>query len=318
MADVPTSTYTQVGIREDLSDTIWDVSPEEVPFSSGCKRTSVDSTLFEWQTDALADVSATTAVEGADPVFTAASATTRLQNQTEIIEKTAMISGTVEATDRAGRDTEMAYQVIKRGKEVKRDFEHHLVGVHNVKAAGNASTARETASYATWCNANVSFGSGGDAADGDGDDVPTVGTARALTEALLGAVVDSCFTNGGNPDTLMANAAQKRVITGFAGNANAGNATAFNTVHDNSDKTVINAVSLYVSDYGTMKVVPNRFLKVTDVLVYEKEFWKIGVLRDMKNTQIAKTGDAEKRQVLMEAGLIACNEKSSGIILSLS
>ena len=167
MATTSTDTYDVInGIREDLSDTIWDVSPTEVPFSSNAPRVSVDNTLFEWQTDTLAAVSATTAVEGADAVFAAAADTTRLTNRTEIISKTAATSGTLEATDRAGRGKEMAYQVIKRAKEIKRDFEHHLVGVHNIKVAGDATTARETACFASWTATNDSFGSGGSSCAG--------------------------------------------------------------------------------------------------------------------------------------------------------
>jgi hypothetical protein len=105
MSSTSTDTYDQVGIREDLSDSIWDISPEDTPFASNAKRISVDNTYFEWQTDSLAAVSATTAVEGADATFAAAAATTRVGNRTEIIQKTASTSGTLEATDRAGRQS---------------------------------------------------------------------------------------------------------------------------------------------------------------------------------------------------------------------
>lgn len=306
-----TTTYTQVGIREDLSDSIWDVSPEEVPFSSNCAKVSVEHTKFEWQTDSLASVSATTAVEGADAAFDFAPATSLLDNYAQIQQKTAVISGTVESVNRAGRAKEMAYQVIKRGKELKRDLEHTLVGIHNAKAAGDASTPRETGCVASYVASNISFGGGGAAPAGTGANLPTVGTARAFTETLLGTVIDACWNSGGNPDVIMLGSSQKRKLTAFTGNAAANE-------HDNSDKTVINAVSVYESDYGTIKVVPNRFMKATDVLVYEKSYWKIATLRGMQNTEIARTGDAEKRQVLMECGLVASNEASSGIILSLN
>jgi hypothetical protein len=310
MATTSTDTYDQVGIKEDLADTIWDVSPEETPFASNCSRVSVDNTHFEWQTDALASVSTTTAVEGADASFSAAAATTRVGNRTEIISKTASTSGTLEATDRAGRAKEMAYQVIKRGKEIKRDLEHHLVGIHQARVVGDATTARKTASYATWTASNDSFGAGGSSCTGDGTDAPTVGTARSFTETLLGTVIDSIYNAGGNPDVIMCASANKRILTGFSGNSSEQNLKV-------EGKTIINAVSLYVSDYNTIKVVPNRFLKTTDVLVYETGYWKLGVLRGMQNKEIAATGDAEKRQVLQECGLMAANEASSGIILSL-
>jgi len=201
----------------------------------------VDNTYFEWQTDSLADVSANTAVEGADASFSAASPTTRLGNYTEIITKTAITSGTLEATDRAGRAKEMAYQVLKRAKEIRRDAEHHLVGLNNPYAAGNATTARETASVQTWFTTNTSRGATGADATGDGSDAPTDGTQRAFTETLLGEVIDSCYQEGGNPDVIMAAPFNKRKLTGFAGNAD-------EVKHDNTDRKIINAVSVYVSD----------------------------------------------------------------------
>ena len=320
MSTVSTDTYDQVGIREDLSDSIWDISPEEVPFSSNCKRVSVDNTFFEWQTDSLAAVSDTTAVEGADASFAPASPTVRLGNYSEIIDKTAIISGTLEATDRAGRAREMAYQVVKRGKEIKRDFEHHLVGLNRARNAGTDSVARVTASYQSWVKSNdvgtagaagANRGTGGSAGAGDGTTAAADGTQRAFTEEMLGGVIDAIYTSGGNPNIIMANTFNKRKITQFSGNASETNLAR-------SDKKVINAVSVYESDSGTMSVVPNRFCRARDVLVYESGFWMIGTLRGMQNKEIARTGDAEKRQVLMEAGLCANNEASSGIIADLT
>lgn len=318
MAITAGNTYDNVnGIREDLSDSIWDVSPTETPFVSNCQRISVDNTFFEWQTDSLAAVSATTAVEGADATFSTPSDTTRLGNYTEIITKTAMISGTLEATDRAGRNREMAYQIIKRGKEIKRDMEHHAVGVNNARNAGATTpTARETASYQAWCATNTSFNAtGGADPTGDGTDARTDGTQRAFTETLLAEVIDECWTSGGSPNIIMANGFNKRALNGFTGAAPSG---GIQVAREQADKTVVNAVSIYESDYGVMQVVPNRFCRSRDVLVYEKEYWKVAILRPMQNKEIARTGDAEKRQVLVEWGLCAANEASSGIVADLT
>jgi len=313
MTTATTDTYDQVGIREDLSDSIWDVSPEEVPFSSNCKRSSCASTGFDWQTDSLAAVSATNAVEGADPTFSVASATTRLDNITAIIEKTAVVSGTLEATNRAGRGREMSYQIVKRAKEIKRDFEHQLVGVSRAKDAGSASQARQTASYHAWIADNADLGTSGSpaVATGNGSDTMTDGTQRAFVEASLETVIDSIWNNGGMPDVIMAGSFNKRKITNFSGNSSEQNI-------DRSSKKIINAVSVYESDYGTLKVVPNRFSRARDVFVYQSDMWKIRTLRGMKNSKIAKTGDSEKRQVIMEAGLEACNALASGIVADLT
>ena len=311
MATTTTDTYDQVGIREDLSDSIWNVDPTAVPFSSNCSRSSASNTRFDWQTDSLAAVSSATAVEGADAVFAPAASTTRLNNITAILQKTVAVSGTTEAVSRAGRGKEMAYQVVKRGKELKRDFEHQLVGISNEKEAGDASTARETASYQTWISSNSSRGAGGADPTGDGSDTPTDGTQRAFTEGLLEEVIDKIWNNGGEPDVIMAGSFNKRKITNFAGNSSEQNLAR-------EGKMIINAVSMYESDYGMMKVVPNRFVRARDVLVYQSDMWKIRELRGMKNSPIAKIGDAERRQVLFEAGLEACNEQSSGIVADLT
>lgn len=317
MTTTSTDTYDQVGIREDLSDSIWDISPEDVPFTSMIGKDSADNTYFEWQTDALEDVSDETAVEGADATFAPAAPTVRVGNYTEINERTAITSGSLEATDRAGRAREMAYQVVKRAKEIKRSFEHHLVGLNQARVAGSDTVARKTASVQSWIATNTSFGATGADPTGDGTDARTDGTQRPFTEDLLGEVIDEIYLSGGNPDCIMANTFNKRALSGFSGNTSQGG-TAGNVTHENTDKKVINAVSVYESDYNVIKVVPNRWLRARDVLVLEKDMWAVTTLRGMKNEAIAKTGDSNKRQVLMEAGLRSKNEAASGIVADLT
>lgn len=319
MATNSTDTYDQVGIREDLSDIIYNVDPYETPFFSNCARMDAESTKFEWQTDELRAPRSDTAVEGEEATFQPKDPTVRLDNQTEIVKDTVMISDTTEATNRAGREKEMAYQKVKVGKELRTDIEHHCVGIHNAKVVGSKSVARETASYASWCGTNVSVGGGVGAVPAalDGTAVPTAGTDRDFTEALLGEVIDSCWNNGGDPDIIMCGSAQKRRLNTFAGNTLTG-ATAGNIQRMSDEKRIINAVDVYESDYGVMAVVPNRFVKQDDVLVYQKDMWKIAVLRPMQSKPLAKTGDNEKEQMLMEWGLCAANEKSSGAIYDLN
>ena len=301
-------------MREDLADMIYDVSPEDVPFLSGLKHESVDNTIFEWQTDALVAVSATTAAEGADPTPAAATDTVRLQNRTSIISKAAQTSGTHEAVNNAGMSKQMAYQIIRRAKECKRDTEHQIVGNH---APYSGTTTRISASYAAYTNDQSTVGAtAGAVAAGTGADIPTGGDARALTETLLGAVIDNLYLAGGHPNIIMAHPTQKRKITGFSGNAN--NGTTSRVTHDNSDKRVINAVSVYVSDYGDLKVLPNRFGLADEVLVYEQDMWSLGVLRPMSTKPLAKTGDSETRMVVQECAVKCKNPDASGAIFDLS
>lgn len=317
MTATSTDTYDQIGIREDLSDNIWDISPEEVPFTSSIGKGDADNTFFEWQTDELEAVNADTAIEGADATFAPASPTVRIGNYTEILERTAITSGTLEATDRAGRAREMAYQVVKRAKEIKRSWEFHVVGLNQERIAGSDVLARKTASYLSWVATNTDFGVGGADPTGDGTDARVDGTQRPFTEDLLGVVIDSIWEEGGNPDCIMVGSFNKRAVSGFSGNTSQGG-VAGNVTHENTDKKVINAVSVYESDYNVIQVVPNRFMRTRDALVFEKDMWSVSVLRGMRNYEIAKTGDNFKRQVLMECGLRSKNEKASGIVADLT
>ena len=122
-----TNTYTRFdakGVREDLSNVIYQISPEETPFMSNVGRENVSNTFFEWQTDDLAAASTTNAqIEGDDITsFTAVTATVRLGNYTQISRKDVIIAGTLEAVDKAGRRSELSYQMAKKSAEIKRDM----------------------------------------------------------------------------------------------------------------------------------------------------------------------------------------------------
>ena len=297
--------------REDLKDSIWDVSPEEVPFTSGCSRMSANATTVEWQTDVLAAAADNFVAEGEEAAFSAATDTVRKSNQTQILAKTAKTSGTVDAVDKAGLAKQMAYQIVRRAKEIKRDFERACVGVNVIAAPG---TTRKLASYTTW----VKTGADGNAVMAGNGTLGAQGVAlvpgntpAAFTETLLENTIDACFIAGGNPDVIMMGAYNKRVLNTFAGSAAVDTSGAY-AIREAKDMKIINAVSIYESDYGIMKVVPNRFSSTKEVLVYEKEFWGIAELRGMQTNQLAKTGDSDAKQVIYEATLVAKNPNSSG------
>jgi len=312
MSSSSTDTYDSVGIREDLSNIIYNVEPDTTPFLSMAPKTQAKSTTHEWQTDNLDAVTDNKAVEGADASFAPATATVRLTNFCQIGQKTAMVSGTLESTDRAGRDREMNYQMMKRGLELKRDMENALVGLNNAKAVGSATVARETASMQAYIATNTSKGSGGADPAGTGADARTDGTQRVFTEAMLEAVVDSIFTNSGEfADTVLVGSFNKRKMNGFTGRAST-------TDHNVAAESIISAADVYKSDYGDLKIVPSRFSRSRDALVYNKNKFAVAYLRDMKTKEIAATGDAEKRQVIVEYCLEARNEKSSGIVADLT
>lgn len=311
MSTSSTDTYDQVGIREDLTNAIYNVDPVEVPFVSMAPKVSASSTLHEWQTDSYASAADNKAVEGADASFSPAASTTRLTNRCQIAEKTAMISGTLEATNRAGRDREMTYQLIKRGVELKRDMETTLVGTNKAKVTGNATTEAELASMLSWIATNDDLAGTGASPTGDGTDTRTDGTQRAFTEAMLENTIDLIWNSGGNPDTVLVGSFNKRAMNAFLGRATV-------TEHYAKEKSIISAMDVYVSDYGTLKIVPDRFSRARDCLVIQKNMWAIAYLRNMKTLDIARTGDAEKKQLIVEYTLEARNEKSSGGVFDLT
>ena len=310
---IPTNTfqtYSAVGVREDLADIIYNISPTETPFISNVGKGSAKSTYHEWQIDSLAAAADNKAVEGDDASAGAVTATTRVGNYTQIATKTISLSGSNQVTDAAGRASEMAYQLAKRGQELKRDMEVTLVGTNKGQAAGASGTARELGSLQSWIATNVNLGTGGAAPTGDGTDARTAGTARTFTEDMLTDVITQTWVSGGMPSVIMCNAAQKAKITAFTGNA-----TKYKEVND---KTIVNAVDVYVSDYGDLSVVPNRFMDTSVVLVAQPDMWSVDYYRDFQTHDLAKTGDSDKKQILVEYTLTSKQEAASGLIADLS
>lgn len=307
------TTYDAVGIREDLANTISNISPEETPFMSNVGSENVSNTFFEWQTDSLASTSTTPVINGDDvSSFDATSATTRLGNYTHIRRRTYVIADNLAAVDEAGRADEVAYQVAKRGKEIKRDIEATLLD-NNARVAGNSSTAPETAGLGAWIATNDSVGTGGAAPTGDGTDARTDGTQRAFTEAMLKDVMQQTWTSGGNPSILMVGAFNKQAVSAFAGIA----AQRYMAPSD-SPTTIVGAADVYMSDFGTLTVVPNRFQRPRDAWVLDPEYASVCYLRPIQKVDLAKTGDAEKGMLIAEFGLKVMNEAAHGIVADLT
>jgi len=309
----PTNTfdsYDAVGIREDLSDIITNVSPEETPFHTKSRKTTAKNTLVEWQTDALRSSAANAHIEGDETTANAMTATSRLNNRTQIFKNAVTVPDTDEGLDKAGRQREMAYQVLKIAKEQKLDIEKALFD-NNAKVAGNATTARELAGAPSWLITNVDFVSAGSGANptGDGTDARTDSSApTAFTQTKFDTVMQSIWENGGNPDTVYLSATQMNIALGFTGNNNQRSAVQA------SDERVIKSLAVYVTPWGTVEFVPSRENRSRDVFIMQDNMWEIAVLRPTKNVELAKTGDSSKRQVVTELTLCAKNEKANGII----
>lgn len=295
------------GIREQLSDIIYNISPMDTPFMSGIKKGKVANTLFEWQTDALASAANNKVNEGNDVssgTATAVTATVRVGNYCQISQKDGIISGTQRAVKTAGRKDEFAYQVAKRGKEIKRDMEYALTQ----NGTYSSTDARQTRGLAGWLATNCSVGAGSGAAPvaGATNTAAVAGTSRAFTESLLKTTLQNIYTAGGNPTMLMVGASLKQTVSTFTGNAT--------RMNDADDNALYASVDVYYSDFGKLKVVPNRFQETTTAFALDMDYFKLNYLRPFNTEELAKTGDADRFMLNVEYGLESNQEAASGQI----
>lgn len=298
-------TYDQVGKKEDIEDIIYDISPTLTPFTSTIGTSTASAVLHQWQQDELAVVGDNAVLEGAD-AGTASADTTELKSaHTQIFSKVVQTSGTADVVEKYGRGSELQYQIAKKGKEMRRDIEHAFVGADQAGGAGSGSAARTLTSAQNQIDSSVTNANGGTGRDF------LNGTDNTAGEDLLMDVLEKVYTAGGEPNQIQVTPSHAVNIAGFA--ASAGRTRDFDT-----GTKLVNAVDLYVSPFGECAVVPNRFLKSSDCLVLDTEYWSRAVLRPMQTIVLAKTGDSDKRQMLTEQTLVCENDKASGLITDLN
>ena len=306
-----------VGIREQLSDLIANISPEDTPFCSMIGTMVADATLVEHQIDALAAaVTSNAQLEGDDFTTTTFVPTSRINARCQISTKGVTVTGTVEALKKAGRGSDVAYQVIQRTKEIKRDMEATCLS-NQASTTGTTAVARKTGGLVSWyaTTANASRGSGGSAGGWSSNNTAAATDAstanmRAFTESLLKTVLQGVWTTGGNASVIMVGGAQKQVVSTFTGNA-----TRMDT---SEDRKLVTSVDIYESDFGSLKVVPNRFQRNRDAHVLQPDMFKLAFLRPLQVFDIARAGDSIKKELLTEWGLVSLNEAASGVVADIS
>jgi hypothetical protein len=325
-------TYDAKGIREDLSDLISDISPTQTPFQSNVGTRGAENTYFEWQTDSLATASATPVIEGADiSTFTAVTPTARLGNYCQINIRDFIVSGTEQRVEKAGRSSEIGYQASKCAREIKRNIEKACLQNAGAVAGGTAA-ARVTCGFPSWLKTNETstnvtapaYSGSTPLASAATDIWNAFGTPTAFTEAMLKTTMQECFASGGEPSTLMVSPFNKTVVSGFSGIAS----SRFN-VDGAQPSVIIGAADIYVSDFGNLSVVPNRFFTtVVDAgagslmndwaFLIDTDEVKIATLRPYSIEELSRTGDATKRLMLTEWGLQVNNEKAHGVIAGIT
>ena len=312
-------TFDAKGIREQLSNKIYNITPADTPFLSMVGKEKAENTLFEWQTDVLGAVSTSNAqIEGDDdPSFPAITPTVRVGNYTQISRKLVIISGTEEVVNKAGRQSELAYQTALRAQELKRDMEatmfENIGGV-----AGNSTTARKTATLSAWIKTNVEKEAGGGNptyTSGVPGAARTDGTPRAFTETILKAGIELVWTSGGDLRFLTVGPVNKQKVSAFTGvvtrNYDISNRPAKATA-------IIAAADVYVSDFGILNVMPSRYQKERDAWLFDPKWIAIAHLRPFHRIKLAKTGDAEKRLLQVEWGLKVKQEAGLGLAADLT
>lgn len=330
---VPTNavqTFAMVGIREQLSDTITNISPEETPFYSMARKGTTKSRTPEWLRDTLRAPSPTnTTVEGDDAGGNAQTQPDRLKNVVQLFDEVVVVSDTARAVETAGRQDELKYQVAKAGKALKRDVEMRICGNY-ASVVGNASTAGQLAGAEAWLETNVDSGSGGSVGGFDSGtglvDAATDGTGRTYTEALLKGVIKSVWDSGGMPSKVMMSGSKKQTASTFAGIAQQNN-----EIEGQRRVMVYGAVDLYKSDFGVHEFVPNRFVGAgggrsatnglypgQTALVLTPNTWEVRFLQPWSVTPLARTGHAEKRLLKAELTLCCKEERANGAVADLS
>jgi hypothetical protein len=312
---VPAGTFQafqKIGNREDLENFIYMISPTDTPFMSGAAKVSATAVLHEWQTETLAAAVATNgAIEGDDATNTTVVPTVRLGNYCQIAQYTFGVSGTQQAITAAGIKDEKAHQLVVFGKRIKRDMEAQLTQ-NKASNAGGAGSARVSGSLESWLSSNwTSQGSGGSPSSSGFQSglvqAPVDNSAQgSLAEANVKAIIRACWNAGGSPDTIMTGPFNKTRVSAFPGVA------AIQTQAGNKVATIVGAADAYVSDFGVLKVIPNRFQRDRTVFVLDFDYWAVAYLRKFQQAPLAKTGDSDRMQILAEYSLVSRNEAASG------
>lgn len=309
---IPTNTYTRVtangNVREDLIDKITMTNPEQTPVISASGTATAENTYHEWQRDALrAADKDNAALDGDDATASAKTPPSRVANTCQIFDDVIQVSGRAEKVKKAGMKSAMAYYKAKAYKEIQRDMEAAVVS-KNLAVADNGTLAGKLAGLGRLIYTNATHGGLGATpahTSGAATTALTAGTNRTFTEALLKAVVQSTYTSAGMaPPQVFMSPAHKTLFSAFTG-------IAVNRVdlEKKSQARIVSGADVYVSDFGQLEIVPHYLMASADyVLGLNTEYIDVAYLRPFQSKALAKTGDSEREQVLVDATLRVTSE----------
>lgn len=299
-------------IREDISSIVTRISPEETPLYSAIKKVKAANTYHEWLNESLRSSAANAHIEGDATTAEARTQASRYGNYTQIFKNAVTIPGTDAGLDKVGKLHSMAEEVLKVGAEQKLDIEKAIFD-NNARVAGSGSVAREMAGLGAWVTTNVNnVGTGGANPTGNGTDARTDGTTTAFSQADFDTTMQEIWSEGGKPDAVYLSAGQMNTALGFTGNNNQRSTIGA------ADGKVSKLLNVYMTPWGSVEFVPSRENRSRDVWIIEHDKLAIAELRPMKNEELAKTGDAETRQVVCELTLEVKAENALGLVADCS
>lgn len=309
----------RVGVREDLSDKIGELFPDDAPFKRAIGRGNAQQVYTEWQVDSLVAANADNKHQQGETLDNQSRPNTvRQGNYTQIFAKVVSSSTTMEASRTAGRRSELAREIMKAGKELQTDIEKRICGNYAAVAptSGTGGDPGETAGALAFIVTNDSDGGGSAAAPtysgGGRSGYPNLaaanGTLRNYSEPLLKTQLAAIWAAGGNPRMVITSVGLKQTAAGFAGLADARRESG------NKRLTIVAGADIYVSDVGEVQFVPSRFCSTRDALIVDPEYWEIGVLDPLSVGDLARVGLATRKEMHTEIALKCLNEAASGAI----
>ena len=372
VSDVPSGrTNADVSQREDLANFISMITRDETPFMSSIGKTKATAIYHEWQTDELNAPGNSRLSEGTDYVLPGGTALgggespnggaalgtagavgtgtfnvvgpnrSRLGNYTQINGKTIAVSGTRRAIDQAGVADEYAYQLKKRGTELRRDLEFDLI--HSYNAANASANQRSMGGFQSWINDSTgSRGTGigtvelngavAAAVAGTGQDVPGLTSSKvALSLSDIDSVMQKIYQEGGKASKIMLSPKLRRDFSDLM--------VTDSGVRRNIDMDgkLRQSVDVYMSDFGDLMVVPNYIMglaytpavdsasgrtavSVQDscALIYDPMWFNIATLRPLQEVDVGQRGDSTIGMMVEECTLEVKNPIGCGAIYNLN
>lgn len=315
----PTNTYDSYDAAtnfEDLVDEIYMLDDSETPVMNMMERVDAIATLHEWPEDSLPassdqESSPNAVIEGDDVTADATTAETRLNNRTQLMDRAPRTTSTQEAVGKAGKKSQLAREMMKLTKALKKDIERAMLA-NNAAVAGNSTTAREMAGIPTYFSSTGNINSASDTTEptGDGTDAWTFGTARAFQESQLKDGVKQAWDDGGNPDVLIVGSFNRQRASTFNG---------FNNVTQPAEnKRTTATVKIYEHDFGELMMIADRQARTSLAYGFDMDYLGMAVLQDFHTFDLQKSGHSDAKVIAWEGTVEVRNRDAHFLITELT